>query len=91
MSIPDLCQACHKYHHATVVNACPFCRDVQFPEEMLCDLVRDDDGDETAFLLHFHRLHHRFSGVNLRESVEQVGYPIPKAQKENRGDFCGER
>ncbi len=49
MSIPDLCQACHKYHHATVVNACPFCRDVQFPEQVLCDLVRDNDGDEQAF------------------------------------------
>ncbi len=49
MSIPDLCQACHKYHHVTVVNACPFCRDVQFPEEILCDLVRDHDGDEQPF------------------------------------------
>ena len=49
MSIPDLCQACHKYHHATVVKTCPFCGDVQFPEEMLCDLVRDNDGDEQAF------------------------------------------
>ena len=49
MSIPDLCHACHKYHHASVVNACPFCRDVQFPEQVLCDLVRDNDGDEQAF------------------------------------------
>jgi len=49
MNLPDLCQACHQYHHATVVKACPFCGDVQFPEEMLCDLVRDNDGDEQAF------------------------------------------
>ena len=49
MSIPDLCQACHKYHHATVVNTCPFCSDAHFPEEILCDLVRDHDGDEQAF------------------------------------------
>src|SRR3989475_3309251 len=49
MSIPDLCQACHKCHHATVVNACPFCRDIQFPEQVLCDLVRDHDGDEQPF------------------------------------------
>ena len=49
MRIPSLCEACHKYHHATVVNACPFCRDVQFPEARLCDLVRDHDGDEQAF------------------------------------------
>lgn len=49
MRLPDLCQACHKYHHATVVKACPFCADVQFPEALLCDLVRDNDGDEQAF------------------------------------------
>src|SRR2546428_851557 len=49
MSIPDLCQSCYKYLHATVVNACPFCGDVQFPEAMLCDLVRDNDGDEQVF------------------------------------------
>jgi REP element-mobilizing transposase RayT len=49
MNLPDLCQACHKHHHATVVNACPFCRDVQFSEEILCDLVRDHDGDEQTF------------------------------------------
>src|SRR5437879_5256795 len=49
MSIPDLCQACHKYHRATVVNACPFCRDVQFPEAVLCDLVRDHERDEQPF------------------------------------------
>jgi REP element-mobilizing transposase RayT len=49
MSIPSLCQACHQYHHATVVKACPFCGDVQFPEEMLCVLVRDNNGDKHAF------------------------------------------
>jgi REP element-mobilizing transposase RayT len=49
MRIPTLCQACYKHHHSTVVKACPFCRDVQVPEEILCDLVRDNDGDEQAF------------------------------------------
>jgi len=49
MSIPDLCHACHKYYHATIVNACPFCRDVQFPEQGLCDLVRDNAGDAQPF------------------------------------------
>jgi REP element-mobilizing transposase RayT len=49
MSIPDLCQACHKYHHATVVNACPFCRDVQFPEQVLCDLVRESHSEKQPF------------------------------------------
>src|SRR5215475_13232052 len=41
MSIPTLCQACYKYYRSTVVTACPFCDDVQFPEAMLCDLVRE--------------------------------------------------
>jgi REP element-mobilizing transposase RayT len=49
MNIPDLCQACHKYHHATVVNSCPFCRDVQFPEQVSCDLVRDHDEEQQPF------------------------------------------
>ena len=49
MHIPDLCHACHKSHHTTVINACPCCRDVQFPEQVLCDLVRDNDGDEQPF------------------------------------------
>jgi len=49
MSVPDLCQACHKYHHATVVNACPFCRDVQCPEEILCDLVREGQSEKHPF------------------------------------------
>ena len=50
MNLPDLCQACHKYHHATIVKACPFCRAVQFPEEMLCDLVREGHSEKQPFL-----------------------------------------
>ena len=49
MSIPSLCQACHKYHHATVAKACPFCGDVQFPEEILCDLVREGHSEKHPF------------------------------------------
>ena len=49
MRIPSLCQTCHKYHHATVVKVCPFCRDVQFPEEMLCDLVREGESEKHPF------------------------------------------
>jgi REP element-mobilizing transposase RayT len=49
MSIPTLCQACHKYHHATVVNICPFCADVHFPEAMLCDLVREGQSEKQPF------------------------------------------
>ena len=40
MSIPTLCQACYTHTRSTVVKACPFCRDAQFPEQVLCDLVR---------------------------------------------------
>jgi len=34
MSIPTLCHACYTHYRSTVVNACPFCRDVQFPEQV---------------------------------------------------------
>src|SRR6266446_3048922 len=49
MPIPTLCQACHKYHYSTVVNACPFCRDVHFPEAMVCDLVREGQSEKQPF------------------------------------------
>jgi REP element-mobilizing transposase RayT len=49
MSIPTLCQTCDKYYRSTVVNACPFCRDVQFPEQVLCDLVREDQSEKQPF------------------------------------------
>src|SRR5215475_3851135 len=49
MSIPTLCQACYKYYRSTVVNACPFCADVQFPEQVLCDLVREGQSEKQPF------------------------------------------
>src|SRR5512145_1220993 len=49
MSIPTLCQACYKYYRSTVVKACPFCRDVQFAEQMLCDLVREGQSEKHPF------------------------------------------
>jgi REP element-mobilizing transposase RayT len=49
MSIPTLCQACYKHYRSTVVKACPFCDDVQFPEEMLCDLVREGQSEKPPF------------------------------------------
>jgi len=49
MSIPDLCQACYKHYRSTVVKACPFCRDVQFPEQVLCDLVREGQSEKQPF------------------------------------------
>jgi REP element-mobilizing transposase RayT len=32
-----------------VVNACPFCRDAQFPEAMLCDLVQEGESEKQPF------------------------------------------
>jgi hypothetical protein len=49
MSIPTLCQACYKHYRSTVVNACPFCSDVQFPEQVLCDLVREGQSEKQPF------------------------------------------
>ena len=49
MSIPTLCQACYKHYRSTVVKACPFCDDVHFPEEMLCDLVRAGQSEKQPF------------------------------------------
>jgi REP element-mobilizing transposase RayT len=49
MSIPTLCQACYKHYRSTVVNACPFCADVQFPEHVLCDLVQQGQSEKQPF------------------------------------------
>ena len=49
MSIPTLCQACYTYYRSTVVKACPFCRDAQFPEQVLCDLVREGQSEKQPF------------------------------------------
>jgi Transposase IS200 like len=49
MSMPTLCQACYKHYRSTVVKACPFCDDVQFPEAMLCDLVREGQSEKQPF------------------------------------------
>ena len=49
MRIPTLCHACYKHYRSTVVNACPFCRDAQFPEQVLCDLVREGQSAKQPF------------------------------------------
>src|SRR5262245_28255014 len=49
MRIPTLCQACYKHYRSTVVKACPFCGDVQFPEQMLCDLVQEGQSEKQPF------------------------------------------
>jgi putative transposase len=53
--IPNLCQECHKHHHTTFVKACRLCSDLQFPEQTLCNLVREAMRDEDSFECHaFH-------------------------------------
>jgi REP element-mobilizing transposase RayT len=49
MSIPTLCQACYKHYRSTVIKACPFCDDVQFPEQVLCNLVREGQSAKQPF------------------------------------------
>jgi REP element-mobilizing transposase RayT len=49
MSIPTLCQACYKHYRSTVVKVCPFCDDVQFPEQILCDLVQEGQSEKQSF------------------------------------------
>src|SRR5215470_12131164 len=49
MSVPTLCQACYKYYRSTVIKACPFCVDVQFPEQVLCDLVQEGQSVKQPF------------------------------------------
>jgi REP element-mobilizing transposase RayT len=49
MSIPTLCQACYKHYRSTVVKACPFCDDAHFPEQVLCDLVREGQSEKQPF------------------------------------------
>src|SRR5215468_120366 len=49
MSIPTLCQACYKHYRSTVVKVCPFCDDVRFPEQVLCDLVQEGQSEKQPF------------------------------------------
>ncbi len=62
MSIPNLCQECYKHHHATIVKECRFCSDLQFPEQILCNLTRDQIKEDDLFECHAFRP--TFSVVN---------------------------
>jgi REP element-mobilizing transposase RayT len=84
MSIPTLCQACYKYYRSTVVKACPFCTDVQFPEAMLCDLVREGQSEKqpfrcTAFRPALSVVHHDHTEArHLEEGNEDTANMSPK-------------
>ena len=39
-NLPDLCRTCAKYGKPLVHTECVFCRDIEFHEEILCDLNR---------------------------------------------------
>ena len=76
MSIPTLCQACYKYYRSTVVKACPFCDDVQFPEAMLCDLVREGQSEKQPFRCAAFRpalsvVHHGETEASLTKEVPE--------------------
>ena len=49
MRIPTLCQACYKHYRSTVVKVCPFCCDVRFSEQVLCDLVQEGQSEKQPF------------------------------------------
>ena len=51
MRMPTLCHACYTHYRSTVVNACPFCRDAHFPEQVLCDLVREGRARSSLFVV----------------------------------------
>lgn len=53
--VPNLCQECHKHHHTTFVKECRFCSEQQFPEQILCNLVRDEIRDRDSFECHAFR------------------------------------
>ena len=55
MNIPNLCQECHKHRHRTCVKVCRLCSDLQFPEQILCDLVRDKIRHDDSFECHAYR------------------------------------
>jgi hypothetical protein len=72
MSIPTLCQACYKHYCSTVVKACPCCRDAQFPEQVLCDLVREGQSEKQPFRCEAYRpalfvVHHEHTEALPRE------------------------
>src|SRR5262245_39654234 len=84
MSIPTLCQACYKHYRSTVVNACPFCDDVQFPEQVLCDLVREGQSEKQPFRCGAFRpalsvvRHEETEALPMVEDSEDTGNMSPK-------------
>jgi hypothetical protein len=77
MSIPTLCQACDKHYRSTVVKACPFCDDVQFPEQVLCDLVREGHSEQQPF---------RCAAFRPALSVVQHGHTEARPMEEGNED-----
>src|SRR5438128_4602155 len=86
MRMPTLCQACYKHSHSTVVNACPFCDDVQFPEAVLCDLVREGQSEKQLFRCAAFRpalsvvQHDQTEALHTEEGGEDTVNMSPKAK-----------
>ena len=68
VTIPNLCQECHKQHNSTLVKECRLCSDLQSPERILCNLVRNEIRDKDSFECHAFRP--KLSMVN-RDDTEQ--------------------
>ena len=86
MRIPTLCHACYKHYRSTVVNACPFCRDVQFPEQVLCDLVREGQSEKQPFRCGAFRpalsvvQHDHTDALPMEEGSEDTVQYVPQGQ-----------
>ena len=84
MSIPTLCQAYYKHYRSTVVKACPFCDDVQFPEARLCDLVREGQSEKQPFRCAAFRpalsvvQHDQTEALHMEEGSEDTVHMSPK-------------
>ena len=84
MSIPTLCQACYKHYRSTVVKVGPFCDDVQCPEAMLCDLVREGQSEKQPFRCAAFRpalsvVHHDHrEALHMEEGSEDTASMSPK-------------
>lgn len=64
------CETCLKFHNTTIVNECSICNDLQFQENILCELVtaemKENDGFKCSFFKPF------LSVIGKRAKPEKV-------------------
>jgi len=49
MHMPAKCQTCYKYYRDAVDKNCPICREIAFPERLLCNLIREAQAEIPVF------------------------------------------